>query len=116
MCEDFDAIYIEDLNIDGMKRLWGRKVSDLAFSQFVTILEHMGEKFDVPVKKIGRYERTTQKCSSCEYPQTLSLSERTFACEDEDCGLVLDHDHNAAINILKVGSLTYGRGDVNPSA
>jgi len=116
LCEDFDAIYIEDLNIDGMKRLWGRKVSDLAFSQFVTILEYMGEKFDMPVKKIGRYERTTQKCSSCEHQQTLSLSERTFACENEDCGLVLDLDHNAEINILKVGSSTYGRGDVSPSA
>ena len=31
LCDRFDIIAIETLNLDGMKRLWGRKVSDLAF-------------------------------------------------------------------------------------
>ncbi|GAB5491220.1 MAG: RNA-guided endonuclease TnpB family protein [Phototrophicaceae bacterium] len=106
LCETFDVIYIEDLNIEGMKRLWGRKISDLAFSKFVKILEHISEKFDVPVRKIGRYERTTQKCSSCNTKQNLALHERIFDCKS--CDLVLDRDHNAAINILMVGASTYG--------
>lgn len=115
LCKSFDVIYIEDLNIDGMKRLWGRKVSDLSFSKFVEILEHIGDKFAVPVRKIGRYERTTQKCSRCENNQKLTLHERVFVCNNKTCGLILDRDHNAAINILKVGSSTYGRGDLSPS-
>ncbi len=41
LVREFDVICIEDLNIDGMKRLWGRKVSDLGFMQFVAILEHV---------------------------------------------------------------------------
>ncbi len=33
------TLCFEDLNLDGMKRLWGRKVSDLGFAQFMSILE-----------------------------------------------------------------------------
>ena len=39
LCRRFDTIVTETLNLDAMKRLWGRKVSDLAFGQFVRILE-----------------------------------------------------------------------------
>lgn len=38
LTDEFAVICIEDLNLDGMKRLWGRKVSDLGFSEFVAIL------------------------------------------------------------------------------
>ena len=41
LCEKFDTLSIESLNLDGnLKRLWGRKVSDLAFYQFVEILAY----------------------------------------------------------------------------
>jgi putative transposase len=35
----YDNIIIEDLNLKAMQKLWGRKVSDLAFAEFVQILE-----------------------------------------------------------------------------
>ena len=38
LCKRFDTIVTETLNLDGMKRLWGRKVSDLAFYQFVEMM------------------------------------------------------------------------------
>jgi transposase len=50
---------------------------------------------------IDRWERTTQKCSGCEHEQTLELKDRVFCCEN--CGLILNRDHNAAINILEAG-------------
>ena len=37
LVSEYAIICIEDLNLDGMKRLWGRKVSDLAFAEFVSI-------------------------------------------------------------------------------
>ncbi|MYC78747.1 transposase [Candidatus Poribacteria bacterium] len=40
LCKRFDTIVTETLNLSGMKRLWGRKVSDLAFGQFVEILKY----------------------------------------------------------------------------
>lgn len=41
LCDQFDVLCFQDLNLDGMKRLWGRKVSDLAFGQFLTMLKHV---------------------------------------------------------------------------
>ena len=38
LCEQYDHITLETLNLRGMKALWGRKVSDLGFAGFVDIL------------------------------------------------------------------------------
>ncbi len=38
LCDKYDVLCLEDLNLEGMKRLWGRKVSDLGFAQFLEIL------------------------------------------------------------------------------
>jgi putative transposase len=48
------VLCFEDLNLDGMKRLWGRKVSDLAFRQFVDILKQVAAKRGKRVVQIGR--------------------------------------------------------------
>jgi putative transposase len=44
LTNQYDALYFETLNLDGMKRLWGRKVSDLAFAEFLGILEWVAQK------------------------------------------------------------------------
>ena len=41
LCDEYDALGFETLNLRGMKKLWGRKISDLGFSQFTLILEHV---------------------------------------------------------------------------
>jgi hypothetical protein len=102
LCDCYDLLCFEDLNLNAMKRLWGRKVSDLAFGQCMTILKHVAHKRNKIVKQIGRFERTTGKCSACGHLQTLTLRQRAFQCQC--CGLTLDRDHNAAINILHVGA------------
>lgn len=99
--DHYDTVVFEDLNIASMKRLWGKKISDLGFAQFVKIVKWMAVKRGKRVVIIDRWERTTGKCSACGQSQKLCLKERVFQCAV--CGLVLDRDHNAAINILEAG-------------
>jgi len=102
LCDEYDTLYFETLNIDGMKRLWGRKVSDLAFYQFMSILKWVAFKRGKTVVQIGQFERTTGKCSHCGHLQKLALRERTFHCDA--CDVVIGRDHNAAINIVRAGT------------
>lgn len=113
LCDEYDYIFLEKLNVKAMQKRWGKKVSDLAFARFVTILKLVAEKRGVIVHQIGRFESTTAKCSVCNHKCKLDLRERTFRCKK--CGLVLDRDHNAAINIHNVGASTFGLGLVRHS-
>ncbi len=109
LCDVYAEMVFEDLHIKAMQRLWGRKVSDLAFSEFLSILQHVADKRGARVVQIDRWEPTTSVCSGCGQKHKLSLRERTLHC---DCGLVIDRDHNAAINIKRVGASTHSLGVV----
>ena len=100
LCRRFDTIATETLNLDAMKRLWGRKVSDLAFGQFVRILEFKCFKHNREFVQIGQWTPTTKPCSDCgHHNENLSLSDRQWRCPE--CGSHHDRDVNAAINILR---------------
>jgi putative transposase len=101
LCDEYDVLCFEDLNLAGMKRMWGRKVSDLGFGQFMNILEWVAFKRGKQVIKIDRFTPTTKICSGCGQRHKLTLRDRVLNC---DCGLVIDRDHNAAINILCAGA------------
>jgi putative transposase len=105
---EYDTMFFEDLNLNSMKKLWGRKVSDLGFSSFVTILENQATKHNRTVQKIGRWEPTSQVCSFCGCIQKFTLSDRIYSCPE--CGLSLDRDTNAAKNILTAGASAAGLG------
>ena len=108
----YDNIFIEDLNIKAMQMLWGRKISDLAFSEFVTILLYKAN-----VHKIDRFYPSSKTCSSCnEINQNINndlknLNDRIFSCK---CGLEIDRDLNASINIYRVGMSTLRLDTVRP--
>lgn len=103
----YDVICIEDLNIEGMKRLWGRKVSDLAFSDFVSKLEQVAVKYGCELRKVDRYYASSKTCGQCGYiNHELTLRDRQWVCPD--CGAVLDRDLNAANNILRQGIASLG--------
>ncbi|MYB65171.1 transposase [Candidatus Poribacteria bacterium] len=100
LCRRFDLIVIETLNLDGMKRLWGRKVSDLSFGQFVEILKFKCFKHNREFSQVGQWTPTTKPCSDCGYQnKDLMLSDRQWSCPE--CGSDHDRDINAAINILR---------------
>ena len=81
LCRKFDLIATETLNLDGMKCLWGRKVSDLAFGEFVEILKYKCVKHNRECRQVGQWTATTKPCSDCGYKNdTLSLSDRQWTC------------------------------------
>lgn len=94
----YDLIAVEDLNIKGLARTrLAKSVLDAAWGQFIIILEAVAVKCGVRVVKVNPHG-TSQDCSSCgtKVPKTLSV--RTHECPK--CGLVIDRDENAAVNIL----------------
>ncbi len=98
----YDTLAIETLNLEGMKRLWGRKISDIAFGEFALILQWTFAKHSKTFLKAGRWAATTKPCSSCGHlNENLTLSDRQWACPE--CGVHHDRDVNAAINILQAG-------------
>ena len=113
LCRKFDILFFEDLNLRGMKKLWGKQVSDLAFGAFMQKLKHQSHKRIRSVLKIGRWIPTTKCCSVCEHKNDdLTLADRAWTCPS--CHTHLDRDHNAAINILKEGVASFGLGVVRP--
>ena len=105
LCKKFDTIAIEKLNLEGMKRLWGRKVSDLAFYQFVEILKYKCQKHGRRLLQVGQWRATTKPCSNCGFHnETLTLNDRKWTCHE--CGSHHDRDINAAINILRAGMVS----------
>lgn len=110
----YNAIAIEDLNLTGMKALWGRKVSDLGFASFVQILEHQATKIGCSIIKTDRWFPSSKTCSVCGcINESLSLRDRIWTC---CCGTTHDRDLNAAVNIQRAGASALGLGDVSPES
>ena len=102
LTDQYAVICIEDLNLDGMKRMWGRKVSDLSYGEFIGILEWFSKNKGVTLQKIDRWYPSSKTCHHCGMVnKNLSLADRVWTCEC--CGKVLDRDENAAINIREAG-------------
>ncbi len=101
LCDEYAQTCFEDLNLAGMKALWGRKVSDLGFGKFLSALEWVAFKRGRTVVKIDRFLPSTKTCSGCGRRHNLTLRDRTLMCE---CGLTIGRDHNAAINIQRAGA------------
>ena len=98
----YDKIAIETLTLEGMKKLWGRKVSDIAFGEFSLILQWTCAKYGKVFAKAGQWQATTKACHVCEHKNdTLTLSDRYWTCPS--CRTSHDRDINAAINILQAG-------------
>jgi putative transposase len=97
----FDLLVFETLNIKAMHQLWGRKVGDLGFADFLLKTQWMATKLGKELVKIERWEPTTQICHVCNHRQQMPLNMRTFVCGG--CGNVEDRDVNASHNILEAG-------------
>ena len=112
LTDEYDEIRFEDLNLQGMKSLWGRKVSDLGFADFVTKLKYLATKKGVKITFIDKWYPSSKTCSVCSaVNETLNLRDRMWRCND--CGTVHDRDRNAAINIYRVGASTHEGEDVS---
>jgi putative transposase len=109
----FDMLAFETLNIKAMHQLWGRKVSDLGFADFLLKAQWMAKKLGRDLVKIDRWEPTTTPCYLCGHRQDMPLNMRTFVCGS--CGSVEDRDVNAARNILEAGRRLWS-GDIRKTS
>lgn len=98
-------ISIEDLNVQGMEsnhRL-AQSVADAGFYEFRRQLEYKAARSGARIHVIDRWYPSSKTCSRCGTVKAkLSLACRTYRCER--CGLEIDRDLNAAINIKVAGS------------
>ena len=105
LCKHNSFIAIEDLNLEAMKKLWGRKISDLSFSSFVNKLGQVALKYNTVLQKVDRYYASSKTCSCGVKNKELKLSEREWACSS--CGTVHQRDLLASNNILSEGIRLY---------
>ena len=105
LTEKYSEISVEGLHVAGMVKNHhlAKVVSDAAFGEFRRQLEYKAARAGVRLHVVDRWFASSQTCSKCgSVKAKLSLSERTYRCDS--CGLVLDRDLNAAINIMVAGS------------
>ena len=115
LTDEYDEIRLEDLNLQGMKALWGRKVSDLAHGEFVQKLVYIAAKKGVKITFIDRWYPSSKTCSACgAVNEALNLRDRTWQCPS--CHMQLDRDRNAAVNIYRVGASTPAGEVVSPGS
>lgn len=94
----------EDLHIKGMvkNRKLAKAISDQGWALFINQLHYKSLQNGGHLTKIGRFQPSSKTCSQCGCIKTiLLLPERLYNCSD--CGIVLDRDTNAAINIKRWG-------------
>ena len=104
LCRENQAIFVETLNVKGMlrNRKLSRALSDVGLSEILRQVEYKSALYGNLFGKVDRWFPSSKTCSDCGcIKETLSLSERVYRCES--CGLVMDRDLNAAINIRTVG-------------
>ena len=96
-CEE---VAVEDLKIGNMVKNHhlAKSISDAAWGNFRLILQSRAANAGKQLTKVDP-KHTSQKCSHCDSIVKKSLAIRTHCCPD--CGLIIDRDHNAAINIKK---------------
>lgn len=103
----FGVIAIEDLSVNRMvhNHCLAKSLLDAAWSGFGQLLAYKAECAGRKFVAINP-AYTSQDCSRCGHRQQMPLAERTFRCPC--CGLALDRDHNASLNILAVGLHSLG--------
>lgn len=101
-----DVVAYEDLRVKNLVKnhCLAKSINDASWYQFRVWLEYFGKVFGKITIAVPPHH-TSQNCSACSQTVKKSLSVRTHVCE---CGCELDRDHNAAINILRLGLSTVG--------
>lgn len=99
------GIAVEDLSVAGLARSrLAKSVHDAGWAQFVNMLAYKAARYGRTLVKIGRFEPTSQVCSTCgvkDGPKPLTVREWTCTA----CGTRHDRDHNAALNIKQAAGL-----------
>jgi putative transposase len=90
-------------NMANRKRRLGRALADLGAGELFRQLAYKASWRGVEIVVADRFYPSSQLCSGCGWRNlSLSLKDRVFTCLNPACGLVIDRDHNAALNLCPV--------------
>ena len=99
LCSNYDLIGFEKLNIKGLARTrLAKSILDVAWRSFLNILQAVAVRRGKHTQEVDA-RGTSIECFNCEERVVKDLSVRVHNCPN--CGVSLDRDYNAAINILK---------------
>lgn len=101
----YDVVCVESLNMRAMSNKKfgnGKATMDNGYGMFMGMLEYKLKDRGKLFVKVDKWYPSSQLCHCCgiRHPEMKNLDIRTFRC---DCGLTMNRDHNAAINILNEG-------------
>ncbi len=107
MVDQYGTIVFEDLNIKNMQKnhCLAKSIADVTWNLFITITENKAEEAGSRVILVNP-RNTSQMCSRCGMIVKKTLSDRVHTCPH--CGLMMDRDQNAAINIMRLGLQSLG--------
>jgi putative transposase len=96
------AIMLENLNVNGMLKnhRLAQAIADVGLYEFRQQMVYKGAWYGCEVFLADRFFPSTKRCSQCGTVKPMDLDERTYQCEH--CGLVLDRDLNAALNLQQL--------------
>ena len=108
LINNYDRIYIEDLNVSGMVKnhCLAGAISDVGWSKFTSLLIYKSDWYGKDVVKVDRFFASSKTCSCGAKNDDLKLSDREWVCTS--CGSVNQRDRLAANNILKEGRRSLG--------
>lgn len=101
--KNHDGFALEDLTISGLMKnhKLAQSIADASWNTFISMIQYKAEWHGKPFVKIGKFVPTSKTCSTCGSKQEMPLNIRTFKCDN--CGLVIDRDINASLNIRVAG-------------
>ena len=91
-----------------------KSISDAAFGEIARQLEYKADWYGREFVRVGAFFPSSKTCSSCGHVQDMPLGKRTYACPE--CGMAMDRDVNAAVNILAEGLRLIGWGTPESNA
>jgi len=102
LCSEYDIMYFETLDINSMKKVHGKKINDLGFSDFMSILKNKALEYGRTIYCIDRWFASSKTCNHCGIKYDLGKYETTWICPS--CKTKHNRDYNAAINIFNEGT------------
>lgn len=95
-------VSFENLNVSGMmkNKYIDREVANCSFGTFLAYAKYKIPLYNIEVRIVDRFYPSSKTCSSCgNYNKKLSRSSIVYVCSN--CGLSIDRDFNASLNLLK---------------
>lgn len=105
LTRDFGVIGVETLHVRGMQanRRIARHIADVGWGAILQQLAYKTSWAGATLVCADRFYPSSKRCSACGSVRAkLGLAERVFTCDEPSCGLVLDRDLNAALNLARL--------------